>query len=133
MPYVIDSDGSVRLLMVTSRQTRRWIIPKGNRVFGMAHHLAAAKEAFEEAGVLGVASHRSLGSFGYWKRLRDGRFKHAMVEVFPLAVNTEADEWPEAGERERRWFSLAEAIEALEEEELKELVGRFSPGFQTAG
>ena len=118
------------LLLVTSRDTRRWVIPKGNRVLGMAPHVAAAKEAFEEAGVVGDASPASLGSYSYWKRLRDGRYKRASVAVFPLAVHSEADEWPEAGQRERRWFSLAEAIEVVEEEDLKALVAAFA---QTAG
>lgn len=128
-----ESGGSIRLLMITSRETRRWVIPKGNRARGIAPHIAAAQEAFEEAGALGVPSPTALGTYSYWKRLKDGRFKKAMVEVFPLAVESEADEWPEAGERERRWFSLGEAIELLEEEELRSLIASFRPPDSAAG
>ena len=125
MPYATESAGSVRLLLITSRETRRWVIPKGNTMRGIPAHLAAAREAFEEAGIMGVACPSALGSYRYWKRGKDGRFKEASVEVFPLAVHTETDEWPESAERERRWFGLAEAAEAVEEAELKALIAAF--------
>lgn len=91
----------------------------------MAPHIAAAEEAFEEAGVRGVASPTAVGSYSYLKRRKDGRLERASVDVFPLAVDVEAEDWPEAGQRERRWFSLSEAVEAVEEEELKALVASF--------
>lgn len=126
LPYRTESGGSVQLLMVTSRETRRWIIPKGNRIRGLPPHKAAAREAYEEAGVLGVASPKVLGSYSYLKRQKDGRLQRASVDVFALAVDREADEWPEAAQRERRWFSVAEAVDALEEVELKALVASLS-------
>ena len=128
-----DSAGSVRLLMITSRDTRRWVIPKGNVMRGVPPHLAAAQEAFEEAGIMGIACPSALGSYSYWKRSNDGRFRQAQVDVFPLAVHTEADDWPEAGERERRWFGLAEAQEAVEEDELKALIASFRTELEPAG
>ena len=111
--------------MITSRETRRWVIPKGNPIRGLPPHLAAAQEAFEEAGISGIPCPSALGSYRYWKRRDDGRFKDASVEVFPLAVTLEADEWPERTQRERRWFSLSDAAAAVEEAELTRLIAAF--------
>ena len=92
---------------------------------GLEPHLAAAREAYEEAGITGIACPSALGRYEYWKRRRDGRFKNARVTVFPLAVFSLADDWPEADQRERRWFSLREAADAVEEVELKRLIATF--------
>jgi len=119
--------------MITSRDTRRWIIPKGNQIRGLPPHLAAAQEAFEEAGVSGIPCPSPLGSYQYWKRRKDGRFKEALVEVFPLAVLLEADEWPERPERDRRWFSFAEAATVVEEAELASLITAFKAEAPVAG
>lgn len=119
--------------MITSRETRRWVIPKGNPMRGLPPHLAAAREAFEEAGIAGIACPSALGSYTYWKRRKDGRFKEVSVDVFPMAIHAQSDEWPEASERERRWFSIAEAIEAVEEEELKALITSFRAELAPAG
>ena len=100
---------------------------------GLPPHLAAAREAYEEAGVAGIACPSALGAYTYWKRRKDGRFKEVSVDVFPLAVHTEADDWPEAAERERRWFALADAIDAVEEEELKSLLYSFKAELAPAG
>jgi uncharacterized protein Yka (UPF0111/DUF47 family)/8-oxo-dGTP pyrophosphatase MutT (NUDIX family) len=133
LPYRTDPDGAVRLLLITSRDTKRWVIPKGNVMRGLSPHLAAAQEAYEEAGIGGIACPAALGSYSYWKRRGDGRFKRAAVEVFPLAVYSEVDHWPEAHERERRWFGLADAAELVEEEELKQLIGTFKAELAPAG
>jgi predicted phosphate transport protein (TIGR00153 family) len=125
----------VRLLMITSRESRRWIIPKGNLIRGLPPHLAAAQEAFEEGGVTGIACPSALGAYRYWKRRKDGRFKTTSVDVFPFAVLSESDAWPEQLERERRWFSLDDATAAVDEPELKELIASFkaeAPGASPA-
>jgi uncharacterized protein Yka (UPF0111/DUF47 family)/ADP-ribose pyrophosphatase YjhB (NUDIX family) len=119
--------------MITSRETKRWVIPKGHLMRGLPPHLAAAREAYEEAGVSGVACPSALGAYTYWKRRKDGRFKKVSVDVFPLAVHAEEDDWPEAAERERRWFALADAIDAVEEEELKKLLYSFKAELSPAG
>jgi uncharacterized protein Yka (UPF0111/DUF47 family)/8-oxo-dGTP pyrophosphatase MutT (NUDIX family) len=133
LPYRAEPDGSVRLLLITSRETRRWVIPKGNVMRALSPHLAAAQEAYEEAGVGGIACPTALGTYSYWKRRRDGRFRRAAVDVFPLAVHSESEVWPEAHERERRWFGLSEAAELVEEEELKALIGSFKAEMTRAG
>ena len=111
--------------MITSRDTRRWVLPKGNRIKGLEAHRAAAHEAFEEAGISGIACPTPLGSYRYPKRRRDGSVRSATVTVFPLAYVAQADDWPEQDERETRWFGLTEAAEAVDETGLKDLITDF--------
>ena len=118
-------DAPVSVLLVTSRETRRWVIPKGNLTSGLQPHEGAAREALEEAGVAGAVCPVPLGSFRYRKRKGSGASLMADVEVFPLAVSRQLDEWPEQAERERRWFSLADAAAAVEEPDLADLIGSF--------
>ncbi|MET0241615.1 MAG: DUF47 family protein [Sphingobium sp.] len=128
MPYRADSsalDAPVRILLVTSRETRRWVIPKGNVPSGMAPHVAAANEAEEEAGVCGPVCPTPLGSYRYRKRKGNGASLMVDVDVYPLAVTREYPQWKEDKERERRWFSLAEAARAVEEEDLRFLIRSF--------
>ena len=113
------------VLLITSRDTRRWVLPKGNPIRGLSAHEAAAHEAFEEAGVSGVTCPAPLGSYHYWKRKRDGSLKRATVALFPLAVTGEAEEWPEQDERELQWFALAQAAAAVDEADLARLIGGF--------
>jgi 8-oxo-dGTP pyrophosphatase MutT (NUDIX family) len=108
-------DGEVRVLLVTSRETHRWIIPKGWMEKRLAPHALAAKEAFEEAGVVGKVERRPIGRYDYLKRGRRDRVTPCSVRVFPLRVERLLDDWPERRQRQRRWFSLAEAAMAVEE------------------
>ncbi|WP_414714439.1 DUF47 family protein [Sphingobium sp.] len=136
MPYRADTgagDTPVRILLVTSRESRRWVIPKGNPKNGLAPHVAAAQEAEEEAGVCGPICPTPLGSYRYRKRKGNGASLMFDVDVYPLAVTRELSAWKEDKERERRWFSLAEAANAVEEEDLRYLIRSFGAhGFQRA-
>ncbi|WP_315765162.1 DUF47 family protein [Sphingomonas sp. Y38-1Y] len=128
LPYRSESsaiDAPVRVLLVTSRGTGRWVIPKGNVSPGMTAHEAAANEAEEEAGVVGAACPTPLGNYRYRKRRGNGASLMADVEVFPLAVTAELSQWKEQHQRERRWFSLAEAADAVEEPDLRDLIRSF--------
>jgi 8-oxo-dGTP pyrophosphatase MutT (NUDIX family) len=125
IPYRMAGDG-LRVLLVTSRETRRWIIPRGNPMRGRKPHKAAAIEAFEEAGVVGRIRSKALGSFVYDKVRTNG--SHACsVKVFPLRVREVRDKWPEAHERERRWFSPEDAADLVQEPGLAELLRSFHP------
>jgi 8-oxo-dGTP pyrophosphatase MutT (NUDIX family) len=105
LPYTSDPiDGSMQILLITSRDTGRWVIPKGNRIKGLAGHRAAEVEAFEEAGIHGIACPAPIGRYSYDKRKRSGKSREANVEVFPLAVTGHLTQWPEKGQRELRWF-----------------------------
>lgn len=115
------------MLLVTSRGTGRWVLPKGNINRGNAPHVAAALEAEEEAGVFGAVCPVPLGSYRFRKRRRSGASWMADVDVYPLAVTREEDSWPEQHERERRWFPLEEAARAVDEPDLRELLRSFAP------
>ncbi|WP_294055494.1 DUF47 family protein [Sphingomonas sp.] len=130
MPYRTEGnaiDAPVRILLVTSRENKRWVIPKGNPPQGVSAHSAAALEAEEEAGVRGLVCPTPLGSYRYRKRRRNGASLMVDVDVFPLAVRSELPDWKERAERERRWFSLAEAAAAVEEPDLRDLIRSFGP------
>ena len=121
-------------MLITSREQRRWVVPKGNPIGGLNLHEAAAHEAFEEAGVSGIPCPTALGEYHYLKRRRDGTTRNVTVAVFPLAYQRQADEWPEQDERETKWFDLVGASDAVDEPELKQLIRNFrvpaiTPGF----
>lgn len=115
------------MLLITSRETHRWVIPKGWPIKGVKSAKSAAQEAFEEAGVRGKVSKRPIGSYAYDKRLKNGRLQHVRVAVFALAVESEADAYPELGQREKHWLPIAEAARRVDEAELMVLLATFSP------
>ncbi len=125
LPYRTGPDGQVEIMLITSRETKRWVIPKGNRIEGLKPHEAAAEEAFEEAGLTGIGCPAALGSFDYDKRLARGGVRPTTVDVFPIAVLRQAEVWPELGERECRWFGIPDAVEAVDEPELKVMIAEF--------
>lgn len=119
--------------MITSRETRRWVIPKGNPIRNLSPHQSAAHEAFEEAGLSGIACPYKLGSYEYDKKRRRGGSKRLTVDVFPLSVIGQSENWPEMHEREQRWFTPAAAARAVDEPELKALILSFREPPKTAG
>jgi 8-oxo-dGTP pyrophosphatase MutT (NUDIX family) len=128
LPYRIRDDGpvaSIEVLLVTSRGTGRWVVPKGNVGKREAPYVAAAREALEEAGVAGAISALPLGNYVYCKILRSGVGIRAKVQVYPLAVTDELREWAEAGERTRQWFSQSEAADLVDEPDLGNLIRSF--------
>jgi 8-oxo-dGTP pyrophosphatase MutT (NUDIX family) len=127
LPWRQGADGDVEVLLITSRETRRWVIPKGWPVKGVKSAKCAAREAFEEAGVQGKVSKRPVGSYAYDKRLKSGRLQHVRVAVFGLQVDGEAEAYPELGQRENRWVPLAEAAHLVDEPELMALLATFEP------
>jgi 8-oxo-dGTP pyrophosphatase MutT (NUDIX family) len=106
VPYRIRR-GLVEVLLITSRQTKRWIVPKGWPQ--KTPHHTAKSEAYEESGVRGKLRRRALGSFEYRKKLTRGREVKCRLKIFPLAVRKQVKSWPEKQERQRRWFKLKEA------------------------
>lgn len=111
--------------MITSRDTGRWVIPKGNRMAGLADHVAAGREAWEEAGAIGDPCPSAIGSFRYLKRRPSGDTT-AEVIVFPLAVREQARDWPERDQRRVQWFSVADAAGQVAEGGLKQLIRNFA-------
>ncbi|AHE52518.1 NUDIX hydrolase [Sphingomonas sanxanigenens] len=125
LPWRRLSDGGIAMLLVTSRRTRRWIIPKGHIERGMTAAASAAKEALEEAGVTGRIGGK-VGTFDYDKLLTSGAARRLRVSVFPLEVVEELDEWEEQALRERAWFAPEEAAAATAEPELQAIIRRFA-------
>jgi uncharacterized protein Yka (UPF0111/DUF47 family)/8-oxo-dGTP pyrophosphatase MutT (NUDIX family) len=125
LPYRITQAGGAEVMLITSREARRWVLPKGNLIKGLDWHQAAAQEAFEEAGVTGVPCPTALGEYGYRKRRPNGSTRDISVAVFPLAFLEQAAEWPEQDERETRWFDLAAAAKSVQEPELAALIANF--------
>lgn len=120
LPVRRAGDG-LEVLLVTSRETHRWIVPKGWPMKGRKDHDAAAREALEEAGVRGKIHKRPLGSYVYGKRLAEG-VEMCRVMVYRLDVEEECASWPEGDERDRQWLGVREAASRVEEPGLATII-----------
>ena len=109
------------VMLVTSRETKRWVIPKGWPMRGKKNWAAAEQEAKEEAGVIGKTCKRSVGEFYYFKR-RITHFDLCRVEVFVIDVQKQLSVYREKGQRETWWLSLEEAAEVVQEPGLSALL-----------
>ena len=126
LPYRFTDTNSLEVLLVTTRQTRRWIIPKGWPIKGLKPPKSAAREAYEEAGIRGTVGAKSIGAFSYEKGIdANGGTVPCEVRVFPMLVKRQFETWPEAHEREARWFEPAKALSAIKENGLRELIEAF--------
>jgi 8-oxo-dGTP pyrophosphatase MutT (NUDIX family) len=125
---VIGSGVAARLVMITSRETKRWVVPKGWIEPGEPAHRSAAREAWEEAGLHGEAEAEPLGRYRYAKRRARGEALPCEVLVFRFRVARLSHDWPEKAERERRLFTFAEAAGLVAEPELAALLRGLSPG-----
>jgi 8-oxo-dGTP pyrophosphatase MutT (NUDIX family) len=99
VPFRRRDDGRIEVMLVTSRETKRWVIPKGWPIRGAKPHASAAREALEEAGVVGRTDADAIGKYYYDKRLKNGTEARCKVEVFPLEVKSQRKRWRERGER----------------------------------
>lgn len=120
------------MLLITSRDTGRWVIPKGNPMTGLASHEAAGREAFEEAGAIGDPCPTPIGSFRYLKRRAAGDTT-AQVTVYPMVVRETAEDWPEREQRRVRWFPVDQAADCVAEGGLKKLIRNFDTTRDAAG
>ena len=125
LPYRQRGDGSLEVMLVTSRETRRWVIPKGWPMKGRKPHASAAREALEEAGLIGKVGTKPIGTYRYDKRLKGGDAVPCSVDVFPLQVKSQRKRWPEQKQRSVRWFAPEEAAEAVQETELSDIIRNF--------
>ncbi len=125
LPVRVDAEGHVQVLLLTSRGTRRWIIPKGWPMAKLSPAAAAAREAYEEAGITGtIRDEAPIGRYRYVKWIDRGRKTEIEVEVFLLHVTRQLDRWPEQAERGTRWCDPEEAAGMVEEPELAALLRR---------
>jgi 8-oxo-dGTP pyrophosphatase MutT (NUDIX family) len=123
IPYRHGAEG-LQVLLITSRGTGRWLIPKGNIDKGFTPAQAAEREAYEEAGVKGALSKAPLGNFTSLKRLRNGAIIPVTVEVYALQVEKELKNWPERAERRLKWMPVAQAVNLVQEEGMARLLLR---------
>lgn len=121
LPYVRLADG-LRICLITSRETKRWVIPKGWPKANLPPHELAALEAMEEAGLLGDIASDPIGSYTYRKRLRLFSSVICRVAVYPLLVHAQQGTWPERHERELTWTPVAEAARMVDEPDLRRLL-----------
>lgn len=118
-------DGGHMVLLITSRGTGRWVIPKGWPMKKLKPHEAAAIEAQQEAGIRGKIRRKAVGRYTYLKRLEDGRDVPCVVDLFPLEVSGMDDDFKEKGQRAAKWFSAAEAARLVQEPELRSILINF--------
>jgi 8-oxo-dGTP pyrophosphatase MutT (NUDIX family) len=126
LPYRVSNRHRAEFMLVTSRETRRWIIPKGWPKKGKSPHRSAAREAFEEAGVVGSVGRRAVGSFSYEKRMKNGASVECEVRVFPLEVKRQKEEWPEKQQRRVKWLSASKAAEKVKDPTLSAIIRRIA-------
>ena len=117
--------GRATILLITSRDTGRWILPKGWPIAGLSPQSVAAREAFEEAGVCGVPAPMPIGSYRYVKQMAFDTDLACVVGVYPLLVDKLRQKYPECGQRRRRWFTPAKAAARVLEPELQNLLAAF--------
>lgn len=123
--YRTEKSGK-EVLLVTSRDTGRWIIPKGWPIAGKTSSETALQEAWEEAGVKeGQAAPKALGHYTYNKRFNAGWSASVKTMVFPVAVTKLSKAFPEAKQRTRKWVSPLQAANLVQEPELKKLLTEF--------
>ena len=128
LPYRLTPEG-VEILLITSRRTKRWIVPKGWPIEGLEPHASAAQEALEEAGISGEIQKSPIGFFHYFKELRHNINVPCKVDVFALKVTRQRRTWQEKDARAFKWFTLAEAAQHVNEPQLRKLILKFGLQF----
>jgi len=116
IPYRVNNC-KIEVLLITSRKRQDWVIPKGGISKAMAPPDSAAKEAWEEAGVVGQVASNQLGTYKYQKR-----GKTYQVKVFLLPVETVLSDWPEASLRKRQWLDVTKAVRRVKKASLKRIL-----------
>ncbi len=118
-----DTDEGKRVLLITSRDTGRWIVPKGWPIDGLDGPGAALQEAWEEAGVKQAdIESEPVGLYGYDKGLGDGLTVPVEARVYLTRVRDLREEYPEANERKRAWFAPQDAADLVDEPDLKAIL-----------
>ena len=120
-------DDKLKILMITSRGSGRWIIPRGWPMDNKTPSQAALTEAWEEAGVRGKGYDVSLGLYSYTREIGEDGPVPCVAMVYPVKVKTLAQDYPEKGQRKRKWLSPGKAAERVNEPELARIIKGFDP------
>lgn len=126
LPYR-QTGGELEILLITSRDSGRWLIPKGWEMKNHSGPQAAAVEAFEEAGLRGTVAKVPVGAYTYLKTLRDGATALCRVQVYPMAVKRQVKKFKERGQRRIEWMTPEKAAALVLEKDLAELIVAFRP------
>lgn len=113
-----------QLILITSKGTRRWVLPKGGIKPSQKPHEAAVEEAFEEAGITGRISRNCIGVYGYQKA-NHKLGAYCTVRVYPMKVTAQLPDWPERKERRREWVAFDVAASRVREKDLKRIIQSF--------
>ena len=128
------AEDAPQVMLITSRETRRWVLPKGWTIKGLKPPQVALREAYEEAGLVGrIVGKRPVGAFYYEKNMTENR-QSCRVWVFLMRVDNQLDDWPEKDQRETRWFDPLEAAGLVAENDLQDLLRKLAsrvPGKRT--
>lgn len=122
LPWRLSDNKGIEVLLVTSRRSGRWTIPKGWPMAGKTLAEAAAQEAFEEAGVKGTVDPRPIGTVRHVKQKLVSGDLEVTIVVHPMWVDREFPKWPEIGQRKRKWFRPKDAAKRVDSPELSELI-----------
>jgi 8-oxo-dGTP pyrophosphatase MutT (NUDIX family) len=114
LPVRKDAAGGLRVMLMTSRETKRLIVPKGWPMKDRKDYRAAATEALEEAGLVGRVHRKPAGTYIYWKRQPE-RFLLCRVKVYVLEVERQLKVWREKGQRQFGWFSVEDAADLVDD------------------
>ncbi|WP_371347156.1 NUDIX hydrolase [Ancylobacter sp. IITR112] len=125
LAYRVTPGGQIEVLVMTSRETQRVVIPKGWPMKNRKDWKSAEIEARQEAGVVGDVGRKRLGQYLYWKRL-DTHFALVKVSVYPLAVRRQLADWPERHERMQAWLPAEDAALLIDEPELGAILLEFA-------
>ena len=117
-----------QVMLVSSRDTRRWVLPKGWPMKGVKPHTVAEIEALEEAGLQGKIGKLAIGAYHYVKRMPNGAALLCEVSVFPFRVEKQRRNWLERDQRMTGWFDATEAADLVDEPELRDLILGFAQG-----
>jgi 8-oxo-dGTP pyrophosphatase MutT (NUDIX family) len=115
----------LEVLLITSRNSKRWILPKGWAEAGLSAADNAAREAFEEAGVTGKVEAQALGTYHYLKEKKGGAGMPCSVDVFALEVTGQLDDWPEKDQRRTAWLPIEHAAEIVAEPGVRQVLEDF--------
>ncbi len=124
----LEKEKKTRVLLISTRRTGRWIIPKGWPIKGKTPGQSALREAYEEAGVKGTPYEQCVGHFTYSKHIPDDSAVPCIVAVYPVKVDSLQADYPELGERKRIWLSPSKAAECVSDPALKPILRNFDPG-----
>ena len=129
IPVIAVAQDQYGVVLVTTRGSGRWTIPKGNRMSGLPDHRSAEVEALEEAGLVGVIEDKALGRYQFWKR-QDAHWALADVTVFLLRVSEQVAQFKEKGQRDVRIFTFEDAAETVYEPGLSALILKARDAFR---